>query len=85
MAHFHQQTLLRPEKFNFAMDVVDYWAAQPGNLKAMFWVSQDQSQTRSMTFEYFSRQSHRISCLFEQLGIKKGETMTIILPRVPAW
>ena len=85
MAHFHQPTLLRPEKFNFAIDVVDYWAAQPGDMKAMLWVSQDRSQTHSLTFKYFSRQSHRISTLFEQLGIKKMETMIIILPRVPAW
>lgn len=75
----------RPEFFNFAADVIDYWAAQPGNLQAMHWVSQDESYTRTMTFEYFSRQSRRIAVLLEQLGFKEGETMIIILPRVPAW
>ncbi|KAH7128584.1 hypothetical protein B0J11DRAFT_525312 [Dendryphion nanum] len=75
----------RPDKFNFAIDVMDDWAAQPGNLKAMHWVSQDESSTRVLSFDYFSRQSHRISVLFERLGIKRGDTIVMILPRVPAW
>ncbi|KAJ4992307.1 acetyl-coenzyme a synthetase [Stagonosporopsis vannaccii] len=71
--------------FNFALDVVDHWARQPGNLQAMQWVSQDESRTRSLSFEYFSRQSHRISVLFDRLGIQEGDTMIMVLPRVPAW
>lgn len=74
-----------PEYFNFAVDVIDRWAAQSGNLRAMHWVSQDESDTRILTFAHFSRQSHRIAVLLEQLGVRKGETMIMILPRVPAW
>lgn len=85
MAHSQHQELQRPEKFNFAIDVIDYWAGQPGNMTAMHWVSQDESQTQSLTFKYFSRQSNRIACLLESLGIKEGEKMVMILPRVPAW
>lgn len=75
----------KPEKFNFAIDVIDHWAALPGNLQAMQWVSQDESCTQTLTFKYLSRQSHRIAVLLEQLGVKVGDTMIIILPRVPAW
>ncbi|KIM93814.1 hypothetical protein OIDMADRAFT_61086 [Oidiodendron maius Zn] len=85
MAHFHDAVIQRPNKFNFAVDVVDYWAAQPGDLQAMYWVSKEESQTRSMTFQYFSRQSHRISVLLRQLGVKEGETTVMVVPRVPAW
>jgi acyl-coenzyme A synthetase/AMP-(fatty) acid ligase len=78
-------TSSKPEKFNFAIDVVDHWAAQPGNLKAMHWVSQDESSAQILSFEYFSRQSHRIAILLERLGISAGDTIVMILPRVPAW
>ena len=85
MSHSQDQVLERPEKFNFAIDVVDFWAKQHGNLEAMRWLSNDQTNSRSMTFEYFSRQSHRISVLLNQLGVKRGDTMIMIVPRVPAW
>ncbi|OBT63470.1 hypothetical protein VE03_08116 [Pseudogymnoascus sp. 23342-1-I1] len=85
MAHFYDDVLQRPDRFNFAVDVVDYWAAQPDDLEAMYWVSQDESQKRSLTFKYFSRQSHRVSVLLQRLGIKERDTMVMIVPRVPAW
>ncbi|RYO19940.1 Acyl-coenzyme A synthetase [Alternaria arborescens] len=74
-----------PQKFNFAVDVIDKWADQQDDLQAMHWVSQDESNTRHMTFKYFSKQSHRIALLLDQLGFGKGDTMTMVLPRVPAW
>ncbi|CAN9224973.1 unnamed protein product [Alternaria alternata] len=74
-----------PHKFNFAVDVIDKWADQRNDLQAMHWVSQDESNTRHMTFKYFSEQSHRIAILLGQLGFGKGDTMTMVLPRVPAW
>ena len=54
-----------PHKFNFAVDVIDKWADQRDDLQAMHWVSQDESNTRHMTFKYFSRQSHRIAILLD--------------------
>ncbi|CAI9628790.1 unnamed protein product [Alternaria burnsii] len=74
-----------PHRFNFAVDVIDKWADQRSDLQAMHWVSQDESNTRHMTFKYFSKQSHRIALLLDRLGFGKGDTMTMVLPRVPAW
>ncbi|CZR62912.1 uncharacterized protein PAC_12809 [Phialocephala subalpina] len=85
MAHFHHHKLQRPDKFNFAIDVIDHWAVQPGYLNAVYWVSHDQSETQSLTFKYFSRQSNRLASLLEKLDIKAEEMMVMILPRVPAW
>ncbi|KAH8594835.1 hypothetical protein B0O99DRAFT_741522 [Bisporella sp. PMI_857] len=85
MAHSQDITIQRPERFNFAIDVVDYWAAQPGNMRAMYWVSNDESHSRSMSFQYFSRQSHRISALLQTLSVEPEEILMMVLPRVPAW
>ena len=85
MAHFEKSVLTRPMNFNFATDVVDYWATKEPSLEALLWVSGDLSQTRSFTFRYFSEKSHRISVLFIKLGIEKGDRLLIISSRIPEW
>ncbi|KAK6429546.1 hypothetical protein LTR95_014305 [Oleoguttula sp. CCFEE 5521] len=87
MAHYYASNLERPTNFNFATDVVDYWAEHsPKDGVAMHWVSQDRKIERKLTFDHFSRQSHRIAVLLrEKLGVKQGEKMLMILPRVPEW
>ena len=87
MAHYYESEVIRPTSFNFATDVVDYWAKNPpsGGV-AMHWISQDRKTERKLSFEHFSRQSNRYAVLFrEKLGVKAGEKMLIIMPRVPDW
>lgn len=78
-------TLSRPEKFNFAVDVVDLFAAQSPTQKALVWVSQDRSSHQSFTFQHFSRQSHRLAVLLNDLGLGTGDVVVLVLPRLPAW
>lgn len=86
MAHFEAATLPQPEYFNFAVDVVDYWASKSPVPTAMHWISRENpGPAKTLDFAHFSRQSHRIALLFERLGIKRGDRMVIILPRVPEW
>ena len=52
----------------------------------MHWVSGELSQERQLTYEHFSKQSHRIAMLLrDRLGIKAGERLLIIMPRVSEW
>ena len=37
MAHFESATLSKPAYFNFAQDVVDYWASKSQDIQAVFW------------------------------------------------
>ncbi|EON68447.1 hypothetical protein W97_07657 [Coniosporium apollinis CBS 100218] len=85
MAHFHDRALTRPTSFNFAVDVVDYWAAQSPPLQAMCWLSQDGRSQRALSYAHFQRQGHRIAVLLQRLGVEAGEKLLVILPRVPAW
>lgn len=85
MAHFSATTLTRPTHFNFANDVVDYWATKSPPLMAMHWVSQDQSQILELSYAHFQRESHRIAVLLKSLGVKQGDTVLMILPRIPEW
>lgn len=52
----------------------------------MHWVSQDRKTERKLSFEHFSRQSHRIAVLLkDKLGVQTGEKLLVVLPRVPEW
>lgn len=87
MAHYFEPQLKRPTSFNFATDVVDYWAANPPPCDvAMHWISQDRKMERKLSFGHFRRQSNRLAVLLqEKLGVQKGEKMLIIMPRLPEW
>jgi acyl-coenzyme A synthetase/AMP-(fatty) acid ligase len=86
MAHYYEKELLRPDSFNFASDVVDFWAASEETKWAMHWVSGDLQQERKLSFQHFSQQSNRLAVLLRQnLQIDAGEKLLIIMPRVPLW
>ncbi|KAJ9294045.1 hypothetical protein DTO271G3_7173 [Paecilomyces variotii] len=85
MAHFEAQALTRPETFNFATDVIDYWASKSPGLRAMYWTSRETGESRILDYNHFSRESHRVATLLRQLGLKAGDRLIIILPRVTAW
>lgn len=87
MAHYYDESLKRPASFNFASDVVDYWAQNGDEAKcAMHWVTGDLQQESRLSFGHFSQQSHRIAVLLrEKLRIQSGDRLLIITPRVPLW
>jgi len=72
-----------PEYFNFATDVIGQWASDPNKL-AMLWVGQH-GEEALLTFAYFAERSSRAANAFADLGITKGDTVLVMLPRVPEW
>jgi acyl-coenzyme A synthetase/AMP-(fatty) acid ligase len=85
MAHFELAKVSKPTHFNFAQDVVDYWASKPKAYQAMLWVSEDLKDQRDLSYAHFSRQSNRIATLFETLGVGRGDVILLILPKLPEW
>ena len=74
-----------PATFNFATDIVDYWARKDPSQLALYWIDQSLSTTRKLTYSHLSEQSHRIAHLLTDLGLKPGDTVILILPRLPEW
>lgn len=72
-----------PEYFNFASDIIGKWAQNPGKL-AMLWVGQH-GEERHITFATFAQRASKVANAFAQLGIQKGDTILVMLPRVPEW
>ena len=74
-----------PDAFNFATDVVDYWARETPTQTALYWTSQTLSEEKRLTYSHFSRQSKRIAHLLTSLGVAQGQICVVILPRIPEW
>ncbi|MBO8170872.1 MAG: AMP-binding protein [Bacillaceae bacterium] len=70
-----------PEKFNFCRDVFD--RHDPEKL-AMLWVDDDGNEER-ITFGEFANRSKRLANVFKEHGLKKGETVILLLSRYTAW
>ena len=73
-----------PEYFNFASDVIGKWANDPHKL-AMLWVGQRGETEVPLTFAHFAERSSRAANAFATLGIKKGDIVMVMLPRIPEW
>jgi len=72
-----------PEYFNFAADVIDKYA-QTTNKQAMLWIGQH-GEERHLTFAHFSDASNRVANAFSALGLRKGDPVLMMLPRIPEW
>jgi len=72
-----------PECFNFAVDVVDKWAEDPAK-PALIWCN-EAGDERRLTFAEVSELTQRFANLLAAHGVTKGDTVIVMLPRIPAW
>src|SRR5438552_12113029 len=72
-----------PAQFNFGRDVVDRWAEVPGR-PALFWRDAAGAERR-FSYAQVSRQARRAAHLFRALGVRAGQPVIVMLPRVPEW
>ncbi len=68
------------DKFNFAFDCVDAIAKKNPDKLAMMWVGNDKSE-RKFTFSDMKKYSAKAANYFESLGIKRGDTVMLVLKR----
>jgi acyl-coenzyme A synthetase/AMP-(fatty) acid ligase len=72
-----------PERFNFARDVVDHWAASPAK-PALVWCD-DAGRERRFAFDEIARASCRFANLLAAHGVGRGDRVIVMLPRLPEW
>jgi acyl-coenzyme A synthetase/AMP-(fatty) acid ligase len=72
-----------PEYYNFAYDVVDRWGEDAQKL-AMLWVNEHDDERR-LTFRDFATRANQVGNALRTMGIRKGERILIMLPRLPEW
>jgi acyl-coenzyme A synthetase/AMP-(fatty) acid ligase len=74
-----------PERFNFVRDVVDAWVARAPDKPALLAVSNDGEQARSLTFGELSTLAGRVARMLADRGVKRGDRVFVMLPRIPEW
>jgi acyl-coenzyme A synthetase/AMP-(fatty) acid ligase len=72
-----------PASFNFAADVVDAWARTPGKL-ALLWCDESGREER-YTFSEIAALGARAANALALRGVRKGERVLVMLPRLPQW
>lgn len=72
-----------PERFNFARDVIDAYAEDRSRV-ALYW-EDDSGHSVRWTFWDFRERSRRFANVLRGLGVKRGDPILIMLPRIPEW
>ncbi len=69
-----------PENFNFGYDVVDAWAAEQPDKKAILWTN-DKGEAHQYTYTELKEKTDQTAAYFQSLGIGHGDMVMLILKR----
>src|SRR4051794_7387002 len=71
--------------FNFARDVVEDWARRTPDATALWWVGEGGRGEIRLTFAQLARQLRCAAGFFSAHGVRPGDRVLVMLPRVPQW
>jgi len=77
---YENYKITAPKDFNFAYDVVDELGRTSPDKRAMLWVGADGTE-RDFTFSDMMRLSNKAANVLTDLGVKKGDTVMLVLKR----
>ena len=69
-----------PENFNFGYDIVDAWAAEEPDKKALLWTN-DKGEHVQYTYADLKKYTDMTASYFQSLGIGHGDKVMLILKR----
>ncbi len=69
-----------PENFNFGYDVVDAWAKEEPNKRAICWTN-DKGEHIDFSYADLKEKTDKTAAYFQSLGIGKGDMVMLILKR----
>jgi acetyl-CoA synthetase len=72
--------IIYPDNFNFAYDVVDKWAEENPDKKALCWTN-DKGEHIDFTFSELKKYSDQTASYFQSLSIGRGDMVMLILKR----
>ena len=69
-----------PENFNFGYDVVDAWAEEEPDKKAILWTN-DKGDVKQYTYAELKEKTDQTASFFQSIGIGHGDMVMLILKR----
>ena len=85
MHRANPEALEAPLHFNFASDVIDRWAQERPDAPALWHVNAVSGAGQKFTFRQLSRLSCQAANFLRACGVRRGDRVLIMLPRVPQW
>lgn len=73
-----------PDSFNFGTDVVDDWAKSAPDRLALVW-SNEAGEERRFTYADMARLTDRLAAALSARGVRQGDRVIVMLPRIPEW
>jgi acyl-coenzyme A synthetase/AMP-(fatty) acid ligase len=77
--------LCAPSYFNFATNVLDHWARLRPEAPALWYVHAGTRAEQRFTFRQMATLSRQAANFFRACGVKRGDRVLVMLPRVPEW
>ena len=74
-----------PEVFNPVVDIVETWAAEDPDALAVLSLGPDGAVVGEQTAADLARDARRFGRALLDLGVRKGDPVFVMLPRIPAW
>ncbi len=71
--------------FNFTRDVMGRWAQERPDDLALWCVDESGTREQRFTFAEMALASRRAAHFFQAHGVRHGDRVLVILPRVPQW
>jgi acetyl-CoA synthetase len=78
-------TVQVPDRFNPVIDIIDRWAAEAPDDLALISLGPKGETVAEHTAAQLAAESRRAARALLELGVRKGDPVFIMLPRVPAW
>ena len=76
--------LKAPAYFNFARDVVERLGRERPNALALWCVGED-GREQKFSFKELANEGRRAAHFFQTIGLQRGNSVLVVLPRVPQW
>ncbi len=74
----------RPERYNFARDVIDHWAEQDADKLAILWVDNEGNEARR-SFAEIASASRKLCNVLKGAGVQRGDVIIVMLGRQLEW
>ena len=79
------EAIKAPLHFNFATDVIDGWAHERPDAAALWCVNASTGAEQRFSFRELAALSCQAAGLLRSSGVRRGDRVLIMLPRVPQW
>jgi len=79
------ESMAAPLHFNFAADVIDRWARESPDAPALWCVNSATGVEQKFSFKELSALSCQAAGLLRASGIRRGDRVLLMLPRIPQW